>query len=82
MTGNHWKNEELLKDVKMKEYELKGWIEHKGNGWNEGHYISNCWSSKYGKWYKLNDHNVSVLPEFDKVKSKDAYLIFYELKNI
>lgn len=47
-------------------------------GINSGHYYSYCKNNYDNKWYCYNDEHTE---EINNVQSKDAYLLFYYLKN-
>jgi ubiquitin C-terminal hydrolase len=56
------------------EYELQAVIEHKGFGYNSGHYI--CYFKKGEFWFYSSDEKLEKVP-FSKVKIFQAYILVY-----
>jgi ubiquitin carboxyl-terminal hydrolase 4/11/15 len=58
-------------------YELTGVINHYGNKFG-GHYTANVKINN--KWYDMNDSSYRALRDDVNVITRDAYVLFYELK--
>lgn len=64
-------------------YDLYALNEHIGMTLGSGHYISHVKNVLNGRWYECNDSSVFHVPEdtIDKeIRTKNAYLLFYERK--
>ena len=74
------------KEFKNRKYELIGIINHTGGYYGEnkiysGHFTSFNKNFNDNKWYMFNDSIIKpMLPE--KIKTKDAYILIYQNKNI
>jgi len=64
---------------RYKNYQLYGVCNHFGT-MEGGHYIANCYSQVYKKWYKYDDNEVFETEE-SQVKSGAAYILFYSSIN-
>ena len=68
-------NEEI--DVFGIKYKLKGIINHRGT-LNQGHYTSFAFNQKTDEWLFFDDEDVTVEKNFNSIKSKENYVLFFE----
>jgi len=61
------------------DYQLYAVCNHFGT-MEGGHYIANCYSQVYNRWYKYDDNEVFEIEE-STVKSGAAYILFYSSIN-
>jgi ubiquitin C-terminal hydrolase len=66
-------------EIKGKNYQLIGTIEHLGPSGQSGHFIANC-KHFDGKWYIFSDSSVYLIGNEYK-KNGIPYLVFYEREN-
>ena len=64
-----------------KTYNLIGVTNHYGQ-MNGGHYTAFCKNHLDGKWYEFDDTNVTECKSHNELFSEDAYMLFYQLKNL
>ena len=62
-----------------KEYNLIGLIDYYGNR-EYGHYTASCKNLKDNNWYYISDTYISKIDDFNEIKSKNAFILFYEQK--
>ena len=68
-------------------YDLIGIINHTNfssygfSGISFGHYYSYCKNEIDKKWYKFDDDSINEIDE-DKIITKNAYILFYQAKDI
>ena len=68
---------DFLKETKSdKKYNLVGVIDYYGNR-QSGHYTANCKNLEDNNWYYINDTYINQI-NFDDIKSKNAFILFYE----
>ena len=57
-------------------YSLYGIVSHTGFGPHHGHYVAHV-KSAAGRWYEMNDEDVSRSPNSPPLGMKEAYILFY-----
>ena len=63
------------------DYDLVSVLIHHGRSMNQGHYIAYCFHRETERWFKFDDVKVTLSSEAE-VLSCEAYLLFYERKNV
>ncbi|CAN6918312.1 unnamed protein product [Brassica oleracea var. botrytis] len=69
-----------LSELDQPKYMLCGFVEHIGSDFKTGHYTAYVQNSGPGKWYCVNDSNVSDC-RLEDVLKRNSYIMFFKCSN-